>query len=63
MEYTCQFLTQNAKELTAGLAGAVDGRNPQVGGAAVKDDSERLRGGADGDHTIIGQLEGHERTD
>lgn len=47
--------------LTAGLAGAVHRRDPQVGGAGVKDDAEGLRRGANGDHTIVGQL-GHEKT-
>lgn len=48
--------------LTTGLAGAVDWWDPQVGRACVKDDAEGLRGGADGDNSIVGQLEGCEKT-
>ena len=44
--------------LTAGLAGAVDGGHPQVGGAGVKDDSEVLSGGADADGPEVLRLPG-----
>lgn len=50
--------------LTTGLAGALHWRDPQVGGAGVKDDSEGLRWATNGDHTIVGQLEEtHEQLD
>ena len=44
--------------LTAGLAGAVDGGHPQVGGAGVKDDGEVLSGGADADGAEVLRLPG-----
>lgn len=48
--------------LTASLAGAaIDGGHPQVGRASVKDNFEGLGGSANGDHTIVRQLEGDTR--
>lgn len=41
---------------TAGGTAAVDGGNPEVGGAGVKDNLEGLRRSANGDHTIVGEL-------
>ena len=45
--------------LTTGLAlAAVDRGNPQVGRAGVKENLEGLGRSSNGDHTIVGQLEG-----
>ena len=43
--------------LTASLAAAVHRGHPQVGGTGVKDHTEGLWGGSNGDHTIVRQLE------
>lgn len=44
--------------LTAGWAGAVDGRDPQVSRARVKDDLELLWGRSNADGADVGQLQG-----
>lgn len=49
---------QSTSLLTAGGAGAVDGRHPQVGGAGVHQHGEGLTRGSDGDHAIVGELRG-----
>lgn len=42
--------------LTAGIAVAVDGRNPEVGRSGVKDNLEGLGRGSNGDDPIVGDL-------
>lgn len=48
--------------LTAGLARAVGGRHPKVGGSSIKNHDERLRRGSNGDGSIVGQLKKRNKT-
>lgn len=54
------LMQDESGELTAGhiQEGAVDGGDPQVGGASVKQHSEVLRRGADADHPVVLGLRG-----
>lgn len=56
-----KWLLPLPSSLTACWAGAVHRRDPEVGGASVKDDGEVLWWGADGDSAKVFHLQKRER--